>query len=157
MIPQVVLVEPEIPQNTGNLARCTAANRTALHLIEPLGFEINEKNVKRAGLDYWPQVQLNSYKSWQLFLEKNTIRREQLWFFTTKTNRSYWDVNYSPDDYLVFGSEGKGLAPEFHEKYADRLVNIPLPNEHVRSLNLANAVSIALYETKRQLERKAKE
>jgi len=150
-IPQVVLVHPEIPQNTGNLARCTAANNTRLHLIEPLGFEITEKRVKRAGLDYWPEAQVQTHSDWQSFLKKESVSREQLWIFSTKAKKDFWDVEFKADQYLIFGSEGSGLDQSYHDEYSDRMLRIPISNEKVRSLNLANAVSIAVYESKRQL------
>ena len=151
-LPQIVLVHPEIPQNTGNLARCTAANNTHLHLIEPLGFEITDKKVKRAGLDYWPEVQVKTHTNWQSFIDAQSVKREKLWIFSTKGKKCYWDVKYQADDFLVFGSEGSGLDQSYHDKYSDRMIHIPISNGNVRSLNLANAVSIALYESKRQLE-----
>jgi tRNA (cytidine/uridine-2'-O-)-methyltransferase len=151
VLPQIVLVEPQIPQNTGNLARCTAANNTHLHLIEPLGFDISQKQVKRAGLDYWPEAQVSTHSAWEQFLESQEIERKHLWFFSTKAETLYWDVKFSSNDYLVFGSEGGGLNESFHNQYSDRLLRIPISNPNVRSLNLANAVAVALYEAKRQL------
>ena len=142
-VPSVVLVNPEIPQNTGNIARTTAALNTTLHLIRPLGFEITDKRVKRAGLDYWSETDVRFHDSWKDFLEKE--KPEKLWFFTTKTEENYSKVNYSPNDFLVFGSETKGLAKSFHEKYKDKRVKMPIDNKNIRSINLATAVAVALY------------
>ena len=150
LVPQVVLVNPEIPQNTGNIARTTAALNTSLHLIRPLGFEITDKRVKRAGLDYWSETDVRFYDSWEQFLEKT--KAQKLWFFTTKANKVYSKVNYTSDDYLVFGSETKGLAQSFHERYPDSRLKIPLDNQNIRSINLATAVAIALYCARAQID-----
>ena len=142
-VPSVVLVNPEIPQNTGHIARTTAALNTTLHLIRPLGFEITDKRVKRAGLDYWSETDVRFHDSWEDFLEKE--KPERLWFFTTKTEKNYSKVNYTPNDFLVFGSETKGLAQSFHEKYTEKRVKMPIDNKNIRSINLATAVAVALY------------
>ena len=142
-VPKIVLVHPEIPQNTGNIARTTAALNTSLHLIRPLGFEITDKRVKRAGLDYWSETDVRFHDSWEDFLKKEEPKR--LWFFTTKTEKDYSKVSYSPDDYLVFGSETKGLARSFHEEYKDSRLKMPIDNKNIRSINLATAVAVALY------------
>ncbi len=152
MPPSIVLVEPLIPQNTGSTARLTAATNTVLHLIEPLGFEISDKYLKRAGLDYWPFVRLHVHKDWAAFLHFTGCRREQLWFFTTKSERSYTSVDLGDEPYLVFGNESTGLSSSFHDEYGDRRVRIPMENPGVRSLNVSNAASIALYEARRQIE-----
>ena len=144
----IVLVEPEIPQNCGNIARTCAATGCRLHLIRPLGFDISEKAVKRAGMDYWNHLHLCRYPNWEKFIELNPDA--VLHFFSTHGSTSYYDVEYSPGDYLVFGRESAGLPPELYERYADRLRIIPMPGEFNRSLNLANSVSIALYEAMRQ-------
>lgn len=146
----VVLVNPEIPQNTGNIGRLTAANRINLHLIEPMSFKIDDKQVKRAGLDYWPEVKLTIHPSWNAFLETQNVAVSQMWFFTTKTTTEYYDVQFREGDYLVFGSETKGLDYSFHENYPERRLKIPIENPNVRSLNLANAVAIAVFEARRQ-------
>lgn len=145
----VVLFEPEIPPNTGSVARLCAATRTTLHLIEPLGFKIDDKHLKRAGLDYWPHVDLRLHGSWQNFTDRHGGAR--LLFFSKKAARSYVSVQYHPDDFLIFGPETRGL-PEYllDANEADSYV-IPMMNPGVRSLNLANAVSIVLYEGLRQL------
>ena len=147
----IVLVSPLIPQNTGSTARLTAATYTNLHLIEPLGFELSDRYLKRAGLDYWPEVRLMVHKSWHDFLQSASCSRERLWLFSTKGEKSYYNANFGPDDYLVFGNEETGLPQYFHDEYADRRVCIPMDNPNVRSLNLSNAVSIVLYEARRQL------
>ena len=147
----VVLVEPAIPQNTGNIARLTAGTNAVLHLIEPLGFSIDDKQVKRAGLDYWPEVSLEIHASWQVFLEATKVDSEQLWFFSTKAERPYTEVSYSDNDYLVFGSEIAGLPDWYHQEYPIRRVKIPIANSNIRSFNLANATAIALFEAQRQL------
>ncbi len=149
-MPEIVLVEPDIPQNTGNIARLSAANCTKLHLIEPLGFSITDKNVKRAGLDYWPEVDLIVHNSWNHFLSTTGANDDCLWFFSTKAQKLYTDVCFREEDFLVFGCETKGLANYFHEQYPERRLRIPIDNQKVRSLNLANAVAIAYYEAKRQ-------
>lgn len=148
----IVLVEPLIPQNTGSIARTCAATRTPLHLIEPIGFEISERTVRRAGLDYWPWVELHRHATWEAFIEQR--RNASLWLFTKFGARPYWDAEFAPSDILVFGNETKGLGDEFLSRYpSDRRLVIPMECPEVRSLNLSNAVSIALYEAKRQVSR----
>lgn len=147
----IVLVEPLIPQNTGTIARVTAATGTHLHLIAPLGFELSDRYLKRAGLDYWPEVQLTVHDSWEEFLSASGYERDELWFFSTHGKGRYSDQRFSSAAAFIFGNEAKGLAPSFHERYADRMVRIPIDNPKVRSLNLSNAASIALYEARRQL------
>ena len=147
----IVLVEPLIPQNTGTIARLTAATYTKLHLIEPLGFELSDKYLKRAGLDYWPEVDLTVYSSWGEFLEKTGFRPERLWFLSKFGKKGFQSVQYALGDALVFGNETSGLAEHFHQTYGERLLRIPMENPNVRSLNLSNAASIVLYEARRQL------
>lgn len=144
----IVLVYPEIPQNTGNIARTCAATGSVLHLVKPLGFDISEKAVKRAGLDYWDKVDVRIYENLEEFFEKNAGGR--FWFLSTKANHSYTEVKYESNDYLVFGRETHGLPePLLKENYSNT-VRIPmLPT--LRSLNLSNSVAIALYEALRQL------
>lgn len=148
---QIVLVSPEIPQNTGSTARLCAATYSKLHLIEPLGFSLEDKYLKRAGLDYWPEVNLEIHKNWDVFLEKEKPDLDQLFFFSTKAEKKYHEIEYPDNTYLVFGCETKGLALEFHEKYKDQRALIPMPNKNVRSINLAASVAIALFEVRRQL------
>jgi tRNA (cytidine/uridine-2'-O-)-methyltransferase len=152
MPPQVVLVAPRIPQNTGNIARLTASIYAELHLIEPLVFSLDDKYLKRAGLDYWPEVKLSVHKSWEDFIKARSVKTEQLWLFTKKAEKSYLDVEYKDGDYLVFGNESTGLDPALHQQYASQLVRIPTQNPNVRSLNLSNSVSIGVFEAKRQIE-----
>ena len=146
---QIVLYEPEIPPNTGSVARLCAATLTPLHLIEPLGFKIDDKHLKRAGLDYWEFVDLHVHKSWNDFVEKASPRA--LCFFSTRATRSYTEMRYQEDDFLVFGPETRGLPQEILDAHAERTLRIPMMSTGVRSLNLSNAVSIALYEALRQL------
>ena len=145
----VVLYQPEIPPNTGSVARLCAATLTPLHLIEPLGFKIDDKHLKRAGLDYWEFVDLHMHSSWQQFLEKSTGKR--LLYFSKKASRSYTQVSFAEDDYLVFGPETRGLPEEWVALNAERALRIPMMGSAVRSLNLSNAVAIVLYEGLRQL------
>ena len=146
----IVLVAPEIPQNTGTIGRLAVAADATLHLIEPLGFSLDDKYVKRAGMDYWQHLDLRIYRNWEEFLEKNAP--ERLFFFSTKGEKRYWDTAYQEHDYLVFGRESAGLPVEFYETYADKLRTIPMPGKFNRSLNLANSVSIVFYEALRQNE-----
>jgi len=148
---KVVLFEPEIPPNTGSVARLCAATLTPLHLIEPLGFKIDDKHLKRAGLDYWPFVDLHVHKDWQQFLTAEKPGR--LLYFTKKAQRSYTSISYTDDDYLVFGPETRGLPEAMWLDLAACALRIPMSGAGVRSLNLSNAVSIVLYEGLRQLGR----
>ena len=144
----LVLVAPEIPQNTGTIGRLAVAADARLHLIEPLGFSLDEKHLRRAGMDYWQHLDLSVYPNWEEFLARNP--GANLLFLSTKGERSYYDVRYQEGDYLVFGRESAGLPPEFYTRYRDRLYRIPMPGRFNRSLNLANAASIVLYEALRQ-------
>jgi tRNA (cytidine/uridine-2'-O-)-methyltransferase len=147
----VVLFEPEIPLNTGSVARLCAATLTPLHLIEPLGFKIDDKHLKRAGLDYWEFVDLHVHTSWEDFL--SDAKPSRLFFFSKKAQRSYTSVSYDDDDYLVFGPETRGLPEQMRAANADHTLRIPMIGSGVRSLNLSNAVSIVVYEALRQLGR----
>ncbi len=143
----IVLVQPEIPQNTGNISRTCAATGSRLHLIKPLGFDISDKAVKRAGLDYWDKLDLTVYEDWQDFIGRNPDAN--LWFASTKAQHNYAQVQYAPNDYLVFGRETRGLPESLLAANYDKCVRIPmLP--HLRSLNLSNSVAIILYEALRQ-------
>ena len=144
----IVLVAPEIPQNTGTIGRICVCTDARLHLVRPLGFSLDASRVRRAGLDYWRYVDLAVYEDWDAFLR--TACPERMIFCSTKARRSVFDVRFRLGDYLVFGSESKGLPPRFYERYADALARLPMPGKHARSLNLANAVSIVLYEAMRQ-------
>jgi tRNA (cytidine/uridine-2'-O-)-methyltransferase len=146
---QIVLFEPEIPPNTGSVARLCAATLTPLHLIEPLGFKIDDKHLKRAGLDYWEFVDLRVHKSWDDFL--STTRPEHLRFFSKRAIKSYTAARYREEDFLVFGPETRGLPQSLLDAHADCALRIPMLGTGVRSLNLSNAVSIVLYEGLRQL------
>mgnify|MGYP003335295070 FL=1 len=147
----VVLVHPEIHWNTGNAGRTCLAAGASLHLIEPLGFSLDEKQVKRAGLDYWPHVDLRVWKSWDEFAAQLPALGEP-YFFSTKATRPLWDAPLGAADnvVLVFGRETGGLAPQIHDKYADRFVTMPIASPLVRSLNLSTSVGIAVYEVVRQ-------
>jgi tRNA (cytidine/uridine-2'-O-)-methyltransferase len=145
----VVLFEPEIPPNTGSVARLCAATLTPLHLIEPLGFKIDDKHLKRAGLDYWEFVELHVHKSWDDFL--TTAAPKNLLFFSKRAAKSYTSTRYHENDFLVFGPETRGLPPLLLETNQNRFFRIPMMGIGVRSLNLSNAVSIVLYEALRQL------
>ncbi len=143
----IVLVEPEIPQNCGNIARTCAATRSRLHLVRPLGFDISDKAVKRAGLDYWPMVDLRVYDSLDHFFAVNP--RPDLWLATTKAPRDYSQASFQPGCWLVFGKETAGLPEELRLKYPRRCVRIPMRPD-ARSLNLANSVAVLTYEALRQ-------
>lgn len=145
----IVLVEPEIPQNTGNIARTCAATRSRLHLVKPLGFDISEKAVKRAGLDYWSMVDLAVYESLDDFFART--QAENIWLATTKAPHAYVEAEFSDNCWLFFGKETAGLPPAFREAHHDRCIRIPM-REDARSLNLANSVAIVTYEALRQLE-----
>lgn len=146
---QVVLFEPEIPPNTGSVARLCAATLTPLHLIEPLGFKIDDKHLKRAGLDYWEFVDLHVHKSWDDFIGRQAPKK--LLYYSKKAARSYTEVHYETHDYLVFGPETRGLPDKMLSANATSSYRIPMMGHGVRSLNLSNAVSIVLYEGLRQL------
>ena len=144
----IVLFEPEIPQNTGTIGRLAVSTGSRLHLIEPLGFSLEDKFLKRAGLDYWPKLAPAVYPNWAEFLTAN--RPERLFFISTHGEKNFFDAEFRPGDYLVFGKESAGLPQEFYERHRDDLWRIPMPGKFSRSLNLANAVSIVLYEALRQ-------
>ncbi len=148
---RVVLVEPEIPPNTGNIARTCAATGAILHLIEPLGFTLNDAQLKRAGLDYWDSVAVKPHASFDAFLESAGTPR--CWLFTTGAKTSLFDARFAPGDALVFGPETRGLSDTLLARYPDRQLGIPIRADHVRSLNLSTAVGIALYEALRQISR----
>ena len=143
----VVLIEPEIPQNTGNISRTCACTGTRLHLVRPFGFEISDATVKRAGLDYWDKVEIFYYDSLNEFLEKNN--GAEMFFLSTKAANSYADAEFPDGAFLVFGKETKGLPEDLLKRNADRALRIPM-GENLRSLNLSNSVAIVLYEALRQ-------
>ena len=143
----LVLVEPEIPQNTGNVARTCAVTGAALHLVKPMGFEIDDRKLKRAGLDYWDKLDITYYDSLEQFLEIN--RNENLYFFSTKAHKAHSEIVYPKRCFLVFGKETAGLPKALVEKNIDRAVRIPMRDE-LRCLNLSNSVAIGAYEVLRQ-------
>jgi tRNA (cytidine/uridine-2'-O-)-methyltransferase len=144
----VVLVAPEIPQNTGSIGRLCVATGSTLHLVDPLGFTIDDRHLRRAGLDYWRYVDVRRHPDWKAFEERRPSGR--LLCFSARAARSYTTARYREDDILVFGSESRGLPPAIRDAHADALFGIPLASEHVRSLNLATAVAVVLYEALRQ-------
>lgn len=145
----IVLVAPEIPQNTGTIGRLCVCTDAKLHLIKPLGYSLDEAHLRRAGLDYWPFLSWDLYEDWEDFLTRND-NPERMFFCSTKTTRSIYDCKLQEGDWLIFGNEGHGLPPPFYKRYEDKLWTIPMPGVHARSHNLANSVSIALYEGLRQ-------
>lgn len=146
----VVLVHPEIHWNTGNAGRTCLAAGATLHLIEPLGFSLDEREVRRAGLDYWEHVAMRVWPSWDAFARELPSLGPPV-FFSTKATRMYWEAPLSGDDVvLIFGRETGGLAPDIHAQYADRMYAMPIHSPHVRSLNLSTTVGIAVYEALRQ-------
>ena len=145
----IVLVRPEIPQNTGGIGRLCVSNNCRLHLIEPLGFSLEDKYVRRAGMDYWRHVDCRVHPSWEAFLKREAP--EVMHFFSTRGGTLYTRAAYPAGTYLVFGSESRGLPEDFYETYRDRLVVIPMLGDFHRSLNLANAAAVGLYEAIRQL------
>ena len=145
----IVLVEPEIPQNCGNIARTCAATGCRLHLIRPLGFDISEKAVRRAGLDYWHLVEVRDYENLEDFFSKNDVA--QMWCLSTKAPRSYVEADFRDECYLFFGKETKGLPEDFLAAHYDQCIRLPM-RDCARSLNLSNAVAITVYEALRQLD-----
>ena len=143
----IVLHEPEMPANTGNIGRTCVATGSRLHLICPLGFRLDEKSLKRAGLDYWEHLDVTLYDNYEDFLSRNPGAK--IYMATTKGKKMYTEVQYEPDCYLMFGKESAGIPEEILVKYPDRAVRIPM-NPRIRSLNLANSVAILLYEALRQ-------
>lgn len=147
----IVLVEPEIPPNTGNIARLCAATQTVLHLVEPLGFSIDDRQLKRAGLDYWGSVDIRIWDGFDRILSAYPGGR--FFYLSTKASRSYLAADFQPGDFLVFGKETKGLPPELIAAHPDTAITIPMPGETVRSLNLSTSAGIVLYEALRQAGR----
>jgi tRNA (cytidine/uridine-2'-O-)-methyltransferase len=143
----IVLFEPEIPANTGNIGRTCVATGTRLHLIEPLGFRLNEKSIKRAGMDYWEHLDVTRYMNFEEFLEKNPGAK--IYMATTKGQHVYTEVNYEPDCYIMFGKESAGIPEEILVNHPDTCIRIPMLSE-IRSLNLSNSVAVVLYEALRQ-------
>ena len=143
----IILHQPEIPANTGNIGRTCVATGTSLHLIEPLGFRINEKELKRAGMDYWDRLDVHRYMNFDEFLQKNPGAK--LWMATTKAKQVYSDVEFGPDDFIMFGKESAGIPEEILIEHEQSCIRIPMLDD-IRSLNLSNSVAIVLYEALRQ-------
>lgn len=143
----IVLHQPEIPQNTGNIGRTCVATGTSLHLIEPLGFRLNEKELKRAGMDYWERLDVTRYMDFNDFKEKHP--RAKIWMATTKAKRSYTEVSFGMEDFIMFGKESAGIPEEILVENEENCIRIPMGND-IRSLNLSNSVAIVLYEALRQ-------
>lgn len=146
----IVLLEPEIPNNTGNIGRLSLATGSTLHLIKPFGFELDDKRVKRAGLDYWKHVNLHVYEDSTAFFEQ--YKDKPMVFLSSHGSKDYWDISFTEDLFLIFGKESVGLPKEFLEARREQLYRIPIHSEHIRSINLANAVSVVVYEGLRQLK-----
>lgn len=145
----IVLIEPEIPMNTGNIGRLSLASGSTLHLVKPFGFELSDKRVKRAGLDYWQHISLKIYDSVEEFFELN--KDKKMVFFSSHGKKQFWDIPFVDELFLVFGKESVGLSSEIIEKNLESVYKIPIYSEHIRSLNLANAVSVVVYEGIRNL------
>ena len=145
----IVLLEPEMPANTGNIGRTCCATGTRLHLIEPMGFKINDKMLKRAGLDYWDKLDVTVYDCYEDFLEQNPGAAKKMYMATTKSKQDYTDVHYEPDAYIMFGKESAGIPEEILLQYKDTAVRIPMMGD-TRSLNLSNSVAVGVYEVFRQ-------
>ena len=145
----IVLHEPEIPQNTGNIGRTCVATGSSLHLIEPLGFHLDEKSIKRAGMDYWPKLDVSRYMNFAEFQEKHPGAK--VWMATTKAHQVYSDVTFGPNDFIMFGKESAGIPEEILSEHPESCIRIPMGHD-IRSLNLANSVAIVLYEALRQLD-----
>lgn len=147
----IVLLQPQIAPNTGNIGRMCAVTRSRLHLIHPLGFEITDKQLKRAGMDYWHSLDVHHYESWEAF-KQSPAAPSRLWLFTTHATKAHWDVRYADGDGLVFGNEEAGVPDWLHAELGDeRRVKIPHANAALRSLNLSTAAGIACYEALRQV------
>src|SRR5258706_8951814 len=146
----IVLVEPEIPPNTGNVARLCAVTRTTLHLIEPFGFKLDDAALKRAGMDYWRHVEWHRWPGWQAF-QLAAAPNARLWFIESGGSKRYDEVKFAPDDYLVFGRETAGLPKQMLEQNRERWLRIPMFNSKSRSLNLSNCAALVLFEALRQL------
>lgn len=146
----IVLLEPEIPANTGNIGRTCVITGSKLHLIRPLGFQIDDKSIKRAGMDYWSSIDLHVWDSWDHFIKENANKR--LFFATTKTENKYSDMTYQEDDFFIFGPESRGIPVSILKENPETCITIPMKHHpQARSLNLSNSVSVVLYEALRQL------
>ena len=150
----IVLFEPEIPQNAGNIARMCVNNDLKLHLIKPLGFKLDDKYLKRSALDYWEHLEYSVHENWGEFLETENLNpfvNNSLHFLSSKATKSFWEVNYSTNDYLIFGSETRGLSKEIYENYHRQMLLVPMSSANARCLNLASTVQTVYYEAFRQL------
>ena len=147
---QVVLIAPEIPPNTGNIGRLCYATGSTLHLVEPLGFSIDEKSLRRAGLDYWKHLTVHLHPHPDALFGP-VLDPARCWFLSTRTERSFWDIPLQAGDAFVFGSESSGFPPSLHERYEDRMCHLPILPDTVRSLNLANTAAIVLYDAYRRI------
>ncbi|PXA04483.1 tRNA (uridine(34)/cytosine(34)/5-carboxymethylaminomethyluridine(34)-2'-O)-methyltransferase TrmL [Coraliomargarita sinensis] len=147
----IVLFNPEIPQNTGNIGRLCAINGCRLHLIHPLGFTITDKHLRRSGMDYWKSLDVHHHDDWSAFKSSSDSPQGRLWLFTTKAERTYWDAEYRDGDGLVFGNEGHGAPDWLHQELTETRITIPQKNPAMRSLNLSTAAGIATYEVLRQI------
>ncbi|MEP2279457.1 tRNA (cytidine(34)-2'-O)-methyltransferase [Maribacter sp.] len=146
----IVLIEPEIPNNTGNIGRLALGTGSTLHLVKPFGFELTDKRLKRAGLDYWQHLNVIMYENVDAFFEQN--KNEKMIFFSASATKNHWEIDFEDDMFLVFGKESVGLPKSILNKNEDKAVKIPLYSKHIRSLNLANAVAISIYEGLRQIQ-----
>lgn len=146
----IVLINPQIPQNTGNISRLCAVSNTKLHLVEPMGFHITDKLLKRAGLDYWEFLELERHSSIEKFLEKYS--KQRLIFLSSKVEKTYYEYKFNDGDFIIFGSESTGIPKWVHDNYPEKFYTIPQFNDNVRCLNLSNSVSIVLYEAIRQIK-----
>jgi tRNA (cytidine/uridine-2'-O-)-methyltransferase len=149
LVLHIVLFQPQIPQNTGNVGRMCALTRSRLHLIHPLGYKITDSNLKRAGMDYWQSLDVREHADWPAFRASPSAPK-RLWLLTTKSERSFWDAEYADEDGLVFGNEGEGAPDWLHAELANWRITIPHANPELRSLNLSTAAGIAAYEALRQ-------
>ncbi|WP_025742843.1 tRNA (cytidine(34)-2'-O)-methyltransferase [Aquimarina pacifica] len=147
----IVLIEPEIHTNTGNIGRLSLASGSILHLVKPFGFEITDSRLKRAGLDYWKHIELHTYENADEFFEMH--KDKKMTFLSSHAKKEYYDIPYEDDMFFVFGKESAGLSKQITDQFADQLYKIPLHNPHIRSLNLANAVGIVVYEGLRNLRK----
>jgi len=146
----IVLIEPEIPNNTGNIGRLSLATGSTLHLVKPFGFEINDARLKRAGLDYWKHISLHIYENIDEFFEKN--KTADMVFLSSHGTKDHWSVDYKDNMFFVFGKESVGLPKSIIEEHSEKLFKIPMFSTHIRSLNLANAVGVVVYEGLRHLK-----
>ncbi len=146
----IVLIEPEIPNNTGNIGRLALATGSQLHLVKPFGFELNDKRLKRAGLDYWQHLEVHIYENAEEFFATHTNKK--MCFFSSHAQKTHWSIDYQKDMFLVFGKESVGLSEDITKDNEDAVYKIPMYSEHIRSLNLANAVAITIYSGLEKIE-----